>query len=167
MERFATKSDRYRTIARQLESLLEGERDFLANSANTSALVYELVGDLNWAGFYFRQGDELVLGPFQGRGACVRIPMGRGVCGTAAARAESVLVENVHQFEGHIACDAASNAELVVPVLEDGQVVGVFDLDSPTVGRFDDEDRAGIEEIVRIYQRATDLSRFDPSARGA
>lgn len=167
MERFATKSDRYRTIARQLEALLEGERDFLANSANTSALVYELVGDLNWAGFYFRQGDELVLGPFQGRVACVRIPMGSGVCGTAAGRAESVLVENVHQFEGHIACDAASNAELVVPVIADGRVIGVFDLDSPTVGRFDEEDRAGIEEIVRIYQRSTDLPRVDAPVKGA
>lgn len=167
MERFATKSDRYGTIARQLESLLEGERDFLANTANTAALIYDLVGDLNWAGFYFRQGDELVLGPFQGRVACVRIAMGSGVCGTAAAKAESVLVENVHQFEGHIACDAASNAELVVPVVEDGRVIGVFDLDSPTVGRFDDEDRAGIEEIVRIYQRSTDLSWVDGPVEGA
>ena len=167
MERFATKSDRYATIARQLESLLEGERDFLANSANTAALVYELASDLNWAGFYFRQGDELVLGPFQGRIACVRIQIGSGVCGTAAERAESVLVENVHRFEGHIACDAASNAELVVPVIEDGQVIGVFDLDSPTVGRFDEEDRAGIEESVRIFQRSTELPCFEAPVEGA
>ena len=167
MERFDSKADRYQTIARRLESLLEGERDFLANTANTAALVYEFAGDLNWAGFYFRQGDELVLGPFQGRTACVRIRMGSGVCGTAAARAESVLVGNVHSFEGHIACDAASNAELVVPVVEDGRVIGVFDLDSPTVGRFDEEDRAGIEEIVRIYQRATDLSWVNTPVEGA
>ena len=167
MERFATKAARYEAVARRLESLLEGERDFLANTSNTAALVYELAGDLNWAGFYFRQGDELVLGPFQGRTACVRIRMGSGVCGTAAVRAESVLVENVHQFEGHIACDAASNAELVVPVILDGRLVGVFDLDSPTVGRFDDEDRAGIEEIVQIYQRATDLSWVKAPVEGA
>lgn len=167
MERFASKSARYEAIARRLESLLEGERDFLANSANTAALVYELAGDLNWAGFYFRQGEELVLGPFQGRTACVRIRIGSGVCGTAAAQGESVVVENVHRFEGHIACDAASNAELVVPVIEDGRVMGVFDLDSPTVARFDDEDRAGIEEIVRIYQRATDLSLLKAPVEGA
>lgn len=158
MERFATKSDRYRTLARQLESLLEGERDFLANSANMAALAFEFVGDLNWAGFYFLRGKELVLGPFQGRTACVRIEVGSGVCGTAAARGESVLVENVHRFDGHIACDAASNAELVVPVILDGEVIGVFDLDSPTIGRFDEEDRAGVEELVRVYQGATDLS---------
>jgi len=161
------KPARYAAIARQLESLLEGERDFLANSANTAALVYELAGELNWAGFYFRQGEQLVLGPFQGRPACVRIAMGRGVCGTAAARAESIVVENVHRFEGHIACDAASNSELVVPILDGGRVVGVFDLDSPTVGRFDEDDRAGIEEIVRIYQRATDLSWLKAPVEGA
>lgn len=158
MENFATKSDRYVSIARRLESLLEGERDFLANTANMAALVFELVGDLNWAGFYFRQGEELVLGPFQGRVACVRIEIGRGVCGTAASRGESIVVENVHQFDGHIACDAASNAELVVPLVEDGRVLGVFDLDSPTVARFDDEDRRGVEELVRVYQRCTDLA---------
>ena len=158
MENFPTKSARYASIARRLESLLEGERDFLANSANTAALVFELTGDLNWAGFYFRQGDELVLGPFQGRVACVRIAFGRGVCGAAAARAESVLVENVHQVEDHIACDAASNAELVVPIIENGRVLGVLDLDSPTVGRFDEEDRQGIEDLVEIFQRCTDLT---------
>ena len=158
MENFASKADRYASIARRLESLLEGERNFLANTANTAALIYEYTGDLNWAGFYFRQGDELVLGPFQGGVACVRIAVGKGVCGTAADRAESLIVDNVHQFEGHIACDAASNAELVVPLIEGEQVVGVLDLDSPTIGRFDDDDRAGMEELVRVYLRSTDLS---------
>ena len=158
MENFASKADRYASITRRLESLLGGERDFLANTSNTAALVFELTGDLNWAGFYFRQGDELVLGPFQGRVACVRINVGQGVCGTAVEDATSLVVDNVHQFEGHIACDAASNAELVVPLIDAGQVIGVFDLDSQTIGRFDEDDRAGIEELVRVYMRSTDLS---------
>ena len=164
METFPTKSARYESIARRLESLLEGERDFLANSANTAALVFELAGDVNWAGFYFRQGDELVLGPFQGRTACVRIAFGRGVCGAAASRGESVLVDNVHRFEGHIACDAASNAELVVPIVDNGRVLGVFDLDSPTVARFDDEDRRGIEGLIEVFQRCTDLTPLKATA---
>jgi len=158
LEYYATKSERYASIVRRLESLLEGERDFLANTANMAAVCYEFIGDLNWVGFYFRQGNELVLGPFQGRTACVRIKIGSGVCGTAAEKAESVLVDNVHQFEGHIACDAASNAELVVPLIEDGELLGVFDLDSPDIGRFDEDDRAGVEELVRTWLRCTDLS---------
>lgn len=166
MEHHATRAAHYASIARQLRSLLEGERDFLANTANTTALVFEAVPDLNWAGFYFLQGDELVLGPFQGRPACVRIPTGRGVCGTAVSRRESLVVYNVHKFDGHIACDAASNSELVVPVSEGGRVIGVFDLDSPTVGRFDDDDRAGIEELVRIWQEHTDLSPLRVTAEG-
>lgn len=166
MEYFATKSARYASIARRLESLLEGERDFLANTSNTAALIFELAGDLNWAGFYFRQGDQLVLGPFQGRTACVRITLGRGVCGTAAADNRTLVVPNVHRFEGHIACDAASNSELVVPLVEDGQVVGVLDLDSPTVGRFDEEDRAGTEELARIYLGCTDLSPLKAMLEG-
>jgi L-methionine (R)-S-oxide reductase len=164
LENFASKADRYASIARPL---LEGERDFLANTANTAALVYEYAGDLNWAGFYFRQGDDLVLGPFQGRVACVRIAVGKGVCGAAADRAESLVVENVHQFEGHIACDAASNAELVVPLIDEERVIGVFDLDSPTIGRFDDHDRAGIEELIRVYLRCTDLSSLRALAEGS
>jgi GAF domain-containing protein len=166
LENFATKSERYASIARRLESLLEGERDLIANAANTSALVFELVAELNWAGFYFRQGDELVLGPFQGRIACVRIPLGRGVCGISAARAAPVLVENVHKFADHIACDAASNAELVVPLVVDGTVLGVFDLDSPRVGRFDEEDQAGIESLVSIFQRCTDLEPLHATVQG-
>jgi len=146
-----TKTDAYAGLARQLDALLETETDWLANAANTCALVMESLPDLNWVGFYLRRGDELVLGPFQGRVACVRIPVGKGVCGTAAADGRSVVVENVHDFEGHIACDAASNAELVVPIVVDGRCVAVFDLDSPTVGRFDDDDRAGVEGLVSTW----------------
>jgi GAF domain-containing protein len=167
LENFASKADRYASIARRLESLLGSERDFLANTSNTAALIFEFTGDLNWAGFYFRQGDELVLGPFQGRVACVRISVGQGVCGTAVEKAESLVVDNVHQFEGHIACDAASNAELVVPLIDSGQVIGVLDLDSPTIGRFDEDDRAGIEELVHVYMRSTDLSPLRALAEGS
>jgi GAF domain-containing protein len=157
LETHATKAGRYASIARRLSSLLEGERDFLANTANAAALVFEYTSDVNWAGFYFRRGDELVLGPFQGRVACVRIPVGKGVCGTAAATGRSLVVDNVHKFDGHIACDAASNAELVVPLVVRGEVVGVLDLDSPTLARFDEEDREGMEKLVSIYLDSTDL----------
>src|SRR5215467_15598444 len=125
----SSKSERYRELATQLSALLAEESDRTANAANMAALIYFGLPDLNWAGFYFRQGNELVLGPFQGRPACVRILLGQGVCGTAAARAETVLVPDVHAFPGHIACDAASESELVVPLLLDSRVVGVLDLD--------------------------------------
>ena len=144
-------------IAESLAALLHGERDAIANAANTSALLFQLLPDLNWAGFYFlRAGAELVLGPFQGKPACVRIASGRGVCGTAAQRGSSVLVEDVHAFPGHIACDAASRSELVVPLLRDGQVIGVIDLDSPIPGRFTEADRLGIERIAALYIAASD-----------
>jgi GAF domain-containing protein len=146
-----SKPELYSQLLEQLAALLSGERDPTANAANTAALVYHALPDLNWAGFYFLQGDELVLGPFQGKPACVRIRVGRGVCGTAVARAASVVVADVHAFPGHIACDGASRSELVVPLLVRGQVIGVLDLDSPIVGRFDDEDRAGCEALVRCY----------------
>lgn len=146
----------YRELAQQLEGLLHGERDAIANAANLSALLYEAMPALNWAGFYLMRGGELVLGPFQGKPACVRIPVGRGVCGTAAARRESVLVEDVHAFPGHIACDAASRSELVVPLIRDGEVIGVIDLDSPEPGRFDSDDQAGIEAVARLYLDASD-----------
>lgn len=152
-----SKAALYDGLARQLDALLEGEPDWLANAANLSALVWEHVPTLNWAGFYLRRGDELVLGPFQGRVACVRIPMGKGVCGTAAARRASVVVEDVNAFDGHIACDAASNAELVVPIVVDDLCVAVFDLDSPKVGRFDDDDRAGIERMVAVWMKHSAL----------
>lgn len=146
----------YRELVQQLEGLLHGERDAIANAANLSALLYDAMPRLNWAGFYLMRGGELVLGPFQGKPACVRIPVGRGVCGTAVARRESVLVEDVHAFPGHIACDAASRSELVVPLIRDGEVIGVIDLDSPEPGRFDTDDQAGIEAIASLYLAASD-----------
>ena len=144
------KSTLYCDLAAQLRALIEGEPDRIANAANMAALLYHGLPDLNWAGFYFAQGRELVLGPFQGQPACVRIPWGNGVCGAAAARAASVLVSDVHQFPGHIACDPNSQSELVVPLIENGRVTGVLDLDSPRLARFDEEDRAGCENLVAV-----------------
>lgn len=144
------KPELYRDLARQLAALLAGEPDPIANAANTAALIYHGLPNLNWAGFYFRTGAQLVLGPFQGKPACVRIPMGKGVCGTAAARGTTVLVPNVHDFPGHIACDPDSRSELVVPLIENGGVLGVLDLDSPLLARFDDLDRAGCEQLVAL-----------------
>ena len=148
----ASKSGLYRDLAKQLAALLAGETDPIANAANMAALIYHGLPDLNWAGFYFRRGQELVLGPFQGKPACVRIPLGRGVCGTAAARAATVLVPDVHDFPGHIACDPASRSELVVPLLPAfGEVLGVLDLDSPLLARFDEVDREGCEQLVALF----------------
>jgi L-methionine (R)-S-oxide reductase len=153
----ANKPEFYRELARQLASLLDGERDPIANAANTSALIFTTLPDLNWAGFYFlRDGKELVVGPFQGKPACVRIAVGRGVCGTAVARRQSILVEDVHDFADHIACDSASQSELVVPLLRDGKVIGVLDLDSPKRARFDRDDQAGIEALAASYVAASD-----------
>lgn len=154
----ATKQDAYASLAQQLSGLLEGEADPIANAANMSALLYDLLSDLNWAGFYFLRGKELVLGPFQGKVACVRIPVGRGVCGTAVAREASVLVPDVHAFPGHIACDSASRSELVVPLIKQGRILGVLDLDSPSASRFDEADREGCEKLVQIFLDATDFS---------
>lgn len=148
----------YRDLIAQAEGLLHGERDAIANAANLSALIYDAVADLNWAGFYFlKSADELVLGPFQGKVACVRIPVGKGVCGSAVAEARSQLVPDVHAFPGHIACDADSRAELVVPLVRDGRIFGVLDLDSPTPGRFTAEDQAGFEALAALYVDASDL----------
>ncbi|MBB1062110.1 GAF domain-containing protein [Marilutibacter spongiae] len=149
------KPEQYAQLAEQARGLLHGERDRVANAANLSALVYHSLPDLNWVGFYFYDGIELVVGPFQGLPACVRIPLGKGVCGAAAATRLTQRVSDVDAFPGHIACDAASRAELVVP-LEDaqGRLVGVLDLDSPSVGRFDAEDQAGLEMLARIYQES-------------
>ncbi|MCQ4628441.1 GAF domain-containing protein [Shinella sp. CPCC 100929] len=148
----------YRDLIAQAEGLLHGERDAIANAANLSALIYDAVANLNWAGFYFlKSADELVLGPFQGKVACVRIPVGKGVCGSAVAEGRSQLVPDVHAFPGHIACDAASRAELVVPLARDGRVFGVLDLDSPLPGRFTEEDQAGFEALAAIYVNASDL----------
>lgn len=152
------KREFYASLAQQLTGLLEGERDMIANAANMSALIYQFLPDLNWAGFYFVREGELVLGPFQGKTACVRITVGRGVCGTAVERRESIVVPDVHAFPGHIACDSASRSELVVPIVKDGRVLGVLDLDSPNPNRFDDQDRQGCERLVQIFLAATDMT---------
>lgn len=150
------KAALYRELAQQLGGLLGGERDPVANAANTAALLFTSLPDLNWAGFYFlRSPEELVLGPFQGRPACVRIAIGRGVCGTAVERRRSMLVEDVHAFANHIACDAASRSELVVPLVRDDRILGVIDLDSPLLARFDLDDQRGIETIAEIYVKAS------------
>ncbi|WP_296255180.1 MULTISPECIES: GAF domain-containing protein [unclassified Pseudomonas] len=148
--------DGYRLLAAQLESLLAHERDFIANAAQFSAFLYTQLDDLNWAGFYLNRDDELVLGPFQGQIACVRIPFGKGVCGTAAQRRETQRVLDVHAFPGHIACDSASNSELVVPLVKEGRLIGVLDLDSPSLARFSEADQAGIEALAQIFLKATD-----------
>lgn len=145
----ANKNDRYIVLRRYVDLLTEGETDWLANLANVAAALYEHIPNLNWAGFYLMRGDELVLGPFQGRPACVRIKVGRGVCGAAAATKVSQVVPDVRQFEGHIACDSRSLSEIVVPIVVNGSVVGVLDLDSPNVRTFDIEDRRALETIVR------------------
>lgn len=150
------RSALYAGLQSALEGLLAGEHDLVANAANFAALVYHTLPDLNWAGWYFLRGDELVLGPFQGKPACVRIAMGRGVCGAAAQQRVSLLVPDVHAFPGHIACDTASRAELVVPaVRSDGSLLGVFDLDSPHYARFNSQDQQGIEAAVRVLIAAT------------
>lgn len=147
------KSALYRDLAEQLDALLTGEPDPTANAANAAAAIYHALPRLNWAGFYFLRDETLVLGPFQGRPACVRIPLGRGVCGTAAAERRSILVLDVESFPGHIACDTASRSELVVPLIHDGRLLGVLDLDSPDLARFDPEDRAGCEALAAIIAR--------------
>jgi GAF domain-containing protein len=141
----------YAGLARDLAALLSGERDLVANAANTSALIFDALPDLNWAGFYLYKSGELVLGPFQGKPACVRIALGRGVCGTAAARRETVLVEDVHAFPGHIACDSASNSEIVIPLVRGGELLGVLDLDSPKLRRFGPADQRGLEALAAIF----------------
>ena len=146
-----SKSELYDQLATQLSSLLAGERDLIANAANFSSLLFHSLPEVNWTGFYFAKDGELVLGPFQGQPACVRIKIGQGVCGAAAAKCETVVVPNVHDFPGHIACDSASNSEIVVPALKGSKLIGVLDLDSPKVSRFDQNDAAGLEQLVRIF----------------
>lgn len=148
--------DGYALLKAQLESLLADERDFIANAAQFSAFLYHQLDDLNWAGFYLNRNEELVLGPFQGQIACVRIPFGRGVCGAAAASKQTQRVEDVHAFAGHIACDSASNSELVVPLIKNGRLIGVLDLDSPSIGRFSEQDQKGIEALAAIFLRLSD-----------
>jgi L-methionine (R)-S-oxide reductase len=146
-----TKPEQYAQLADQARGLFHGERDRIANAANLAALVYHALPELNWAGFYFFDGRELVVGPFQGRPACVRIALDRGVCGAAARTRQTQRVDDVHAFPDHIACDAASRSELVVPLVRDGELLGVLDLDSPRPSRFDAEDQAGIEAIAAIF----------------
>ncbi|WP_094095241.1 GAF domain-containing protein [Paenibacillus physcomitrellae] len=140
----------YESALVQLKGLIDGEPNAVANMANASALLNFTLQDINWAGFYLYDGKELVLGPFQGLPACIRIPLGRGVCGTAAQQRETIVVEDVHAFPGHIACDAASNSEVVVPIVQDGRLIGVLDIDSPLKGRFDETDKAFLESFVQI-----------------
>ena len=146
----------YALLAAQAESLFADERDFIANASQFSAFLFNELADLNWAGFYLNRNEELVLGPFQGKVACVRIPFSKGVCGAAARTRETQRVEDVHAFPGHIACDSASNSELVVPLVKNGRLIGVLDLDSPKVGRFSAEDQAGIERLAAIFLRLSD-----------
>ena len=151
----ANKQEFYRELALQLSGLLTGEHDAIANAANTASLLYHTLPDVNWVGFYFLKEGELVLGPFHGKPACVRIAMGRGVCGTAAQTRLSVVVPDVNAFPGHIACDTASRSELVVPLIVEDALLGVLDLDSPEARRFDDDDRAGCENLAAIYLAAS------------
>jgi len=149
--RAAGKAEQYAELAEQARGLLHGEHDRIANAANFAALVYQALPDLNWAGFYFFDGKELVVGPFQGRPACVRIALGRGVCGTAAQIRQTQVVRDVHAFPDHIACDAASRSEVVVPLYDGDRLIGVWDVDSPKLARFDDDDRAGMERLAAVF----------------
>jgi GAF domain-containing protein len=156
IELSGSKPEQYAQLLEQARALLHGERDRIANAANLSALVYHALPDLNWVGFYFFDGTELVVGPFQGLPACVRIPLDKGVCGAAARTRRTQRIEDVHAFPGHIACDSASNSELVVPlVAADGSLLGVFDLDSPRHARFDAHDQAGLEAIANAFLQAS------------
>ena len=148
-----SKPELYQDLIADLTALIDGERDWVANLANAAAVVFNGLPDLNWAGFYLLRDQTLVLGPFQGKPACVRIEVGRGVCGTAAKERRSVLVPDVHAFPGHIACDSASQSELVVPMIQDGRVLGVLDLDSPSLARFDADDQIGCERLVSVLVR--------------
>lgn len=134
-----------------MQALISGHK--IADLSNAAALIYNALSDLNWAGFYLKEGDILVLGPFQGKPACIEIPMGRGVCGTAAMMNKTLVVENVHEFAGHIACDGASNSEIVIPLRVNGEVMGVLDIDSPIFSRFDDKDKAGLEALAKIIEK--------------
>src|SRR5262245_51157092 len=153
------KPEAYRALHSQLAAVLTGERDGLANTANMAALLFQALPGLNWAGFYFLRDGGLVLGPFQGKVACIRIALGKGVCGTAAQKRETIIVPDVEKFPGHIACDHASRSEVVVPLLKDGRLYGVLDLDSPKLARFDAADAAGLQAMVQLLLERSDLSR--------
>ena len=146
----------YKLLAKQIDVLAEDEPNYIPVLSNASALLYENMEDLNWAGFYLMDKGSLLLGPFQGKVACIRIALGKGVCGTAAQKNETLVVGNVHEFAGHIACDCASNSEIVVPIHKDGEVIGVLDIDSPSFDRFTEEDKKGLEEIVKVIEEVID-----------
>ena len=163
------KTEFYADLNRDFQALMAGETSFLATLANTSALLFERLSDVNWAGFYLLEGDTLVLGPFQGKLACVRIPVGRGVCGTAVAQNQVQRVDDVHAFDGHIACDSASNAEIVLPLTVENQIIGVLDIDSTVFNRFTPEDEQGLRELVGNLEQvlaATDYHKFFASVVG-
>ena len=147
------KKEQYRLMNAQLEALIQGVPHRIANMANAAALLYHTLEDINWAGFYLMENGMLVLGPFQGKTACIEIKIGKGVCGTAVQQDKIMLVEDVHKFPGHIACDSASNSEIVLPIHVNGEIIGVLDIDSPSLARFDEDDRAGLAEFVRIFER--------------
>lgn len=147
------KSELYQLLNQQAKALIEDETDLIANMANLSALLFNQLPDLNWAGFYIMRDGELVLGPFQGQVACVRIPVGKGVCGTAVATGQVQLVKDVHEFPGHIACDAASNSEIVLPLRQNGDIIAVLDIDSPSLARFDAQDQQGLEQFIAIFEQ--------------
>ena len=165
VDRGQPKPALYRDLALSVKSLLEGEADPVANLANASALLAQTLDQVNWCGFYLRRGEELILGPFQGKPACVRIPIGQGVCGTAAARRETLVVPDVLAFPGHIACDAASRSEIVLPIVQGGILRGVLDLDAPETGRFDERDREGLEAFVRTLVPLVDWSALEDVGR--
>jgi L-methionine (R)-S-oxide reductase len=148
----SNKKEQYNLINAQVQALISGESDMIANMANIAAVLFNTLEQINWAGFYLHKQEQLVLGPFQGQPACIRIPMGRGVCGTAASSLKTIVVKDVHDFTGHIACDAASNSEIVVPIIINKKLIAVLDIDSPVVDRFDEYDRQGLEALVSIFQ---------------
>jgi len=163
------KIELYTDLNRDFQALMAGETSFLATLANTSALLYERLSEVNWAGFYLLENDTLVLGPFQGKIACVRIPVGRGVCGTAVAQNQVQRIEDVHNFDGHIACDAASNAEIVLPIMVENQIIGVLDIDSTVFGRFTEEDEQGLRTLVAQLETVlamTDYKKFFATVAG-
>lgn len=167
VEPAAPKKRLYEAICAQLDELLGDEKNFVANAANTSALLFHSLPDVNWVGFYLAEREELVLGPFQGKPACVRIPFGQGVCGTAASKRQTFVVPDVNQFPGHISCDVASQSEIVVPLLNWGDLLGVLDIDSPTRDRFDDEDRDGLESVAAVFVAAQATNLPDLSEEAA
>ena len=158
---YSIKTEFYKTITAQMQSLLEGERDAIANMANFAALLFHSMEFVNWVGFYIYKENELVLGPFQGKPACIRIGVGKGVCGTAADTLKTQSVDNVHEFPGHIPCDSASNSEIVIPIVINSKLIGVLDIDSPEFSRFDEVDQTGLEKLVDVLKSSTDFSSLN------